>query len=1317
MAKYDKFTSLKNPERPVQVESAIRDGSGKNIENNYSKQEGYYGGMGVKEADYAKDLISTTGLTVNDDPMSFGMVGGAQKSAVGDGNATLNKLVCVDVVKNQLANTQTVSYSGDNMSVSISNGYVDAQITGSRTGFFVYNTQVGYQIDFIAGNKYLIFLDNLKYLLNNTQFRVIFYKGSTYKDVSANCDFSKPFIVFTPAQSFDSDNFVVAKTYASTTEEENGNYLKYYLRIIDLTQRYGNNDVVNAIIGTGTDAEKVARLLAFDPEILSDTSYNAGTMVPSQSAKLLSVGVNQWNEDWGNYIWNENNNGVRESSASALGCKEHIRVLPNTTYYLFCGTAFTNFYVLLYDTDKNLISYSFGSRNRTFTTPANCEYITFYSYNSYPTTYKNDICINISDPNINGKYYKSKRTPVTLPNYEGHGILKAVTDSQTGITKVVADGTELYPDGNSKKRYVLANMADLSWDGTDGNYRASVSGCAGNGGLNIIGDVRSNIYQAITPQEQYDNTKNGITLGGNGVGSAGQIRIRDTAHNTMESFLAYIANAKVTYPLATEQDVATSIFQSTFPVEQGGTLHFLDEDDNPIAGLQGSGILYAKSTNGAIQGLFNRKDVDWNPENVASITQLESKANKVVEDIEDGEVISRLARDLAPYSDDSGAFQSAPFVSQGTATGNNNPEDYVTTGEYAQLREKQGNTVAVMQLAPAISTVSWAKSEASTELSINSGVASFTVTGQGQNIYFSANRINGHKYLIKADIKTTTATTLVGIGANGAMVSGTNTVASTNWQTVWKLYEPSSTGSFFLGVIDTRASDWDEVQFRNFVFFDVTSWPADVIADLTAHPEHFPWYYNGSLAYNAGSLENSDGVKLVCTKRNLFDGTIYPNSFWNSSGDRQSTPNYDCTGKILVIPNRTIHVISTLGTLYYRIFDKDGNAINTEGSGGYTNPHSGVTIDLPPNAQYIAFNTGFRTHFDSSIHITVSLYYTPEEGGEGYNQHYDYEEPKVYDTGSETLYGVEGSRDSKAPDGTITRRRARHTFTGSETWTNYGSLYSCILTDAIKIPASQDVAAGSILSNSPFFNTVVSYNDLYNNGGTGSYAVSQSGRICISAEDYANISNLTGKTIEYELEIATTEEGTAFPENVDIDDYGMMYWLDENDNLVGIPQGAKFFYPVNYKGFLDDLYSRTDGSANEVVIQSELEVSETARDAVDEQLKAALGGILRQVLAATKSIDFANTDFVDMGDLEWQYSTSDDIFYAYYSNVKTAGKIMSTGYTTVASSTTYANMPNNSVKTSAGEQRINAKNTTYTDATTFKTAMKGQLLAYEKASS
>jgi hypothetical protein len=76
--------------------------------------------------------------------------------------------------------------------------------------------------------------------------------------------------------------------------------------------------------------------------------------------------------------------------------------------------------------------------------------------------------------------------------------------------------------------------------------------------------------------------------------------------------------------------------------------------------------------------------------------------------------------------------------------------------------------------------------------------------------------------------------------------------------------------------------------------------------------------------------------------------------------------------------------------------------------------------------------------------------------------------------------------------------------------------------------------------------------------------------------------------LEYELATPTTEQGTSFRQYAGINDYGIMYWLDENDELVSIPQGLKIQYPVNYKGFIDDAYMYTDGDATALALKDDI---------------------------------------------------------------------------------------------------------------------------------
>ena len=68
----------------------------------------------------------------------------------------------------------------------------------------------------------------------------------------------------------------------------------------------------------------------------------------------------------------------------------------------------------------------------------------------------------------------------------------------------------------------------------------------------------------------------------------------------------------------------------------------------------------------------------------------------------------------------------------------------------------------------------------------------------------------------------------------------------------------------------------------------------------------------------------------------------------------------------------------------------------------------------------------------------------------------------------------------------------------------------------------------------------------------------------------------------YELATPTTEQGTTFQSIIDIDDYGTMYWEDENNDLVEVAQGLTVFYPADYVGFIDSLSKHLNGNASSV---------------------------------------------------------------------------------------------------------------------------------------
>lgn len=107
------------------------------------------------------------------------------------------------------------------------------------------------------------------------------------------------------------------------------------------------------------------------------------------------VGVNVWDEEWELGWWNYQT-GVFTANSSFFACKSKIRVLPNTDYYWKCPTNVRE--LQYYDANGEPLgrrnSFAEGYMNTTFTTPANCYYLTFYFGGTYGNTYNNDISIN-----------------------------------------------------------------------------------------------------------------------------------------------------------------------------------------------------------------------------------------------------------------------------------------------------------------------------------------------------------------------------------------------------------------------------------------------------------------------------------------------------------------------------------------------------------------------------------------------------------------------------------------------------------------------------------------------------------------------------------------------------------------------------------------------------------------------------------------------------------------------------------------------------------------------------------------------------------
>ena len=226
------------------------------------------------------------------------------------------------------------------------------------------------------------------------------------------------------------------------------------IQLFDLTQMFGSTiadyiySLEQATAGAGVAWFK--KLFPNDYYV-----YNAGELLSVEGLQSHdTVGFNQWDEEWevGYLGYSSSNEGQPiPMQNNTIRSKNFIKVLPNTSYYFKYPIAEVH-YVWEYDENKNALGHYqlLASRNNnTFTTPSDCHYIKFACEPTYGTTYKHDICINLSDPSRNGEYEPYKKHSYPLDS----------SLTLRGIPKLDAsnnlyyDGDEYESDGTVTRKY------------------------------------------------------------------------------------------------------------------------------------------------------------------------------------------------------------------------------------------------------------------------------------------------------------------------------------------------------------------------------------------------------------------------------------------------------------------------------------------------------------------------------------------------------------------------------------------------------------------------------------------------------------------------------------------------------------------------------------------------------------------------------------------------------------------------------------------------------------------------------------------------
>ena len=357
------------------------------------------------------------------------------------------------------------------------------------------------------------------------------------------------------------------------------NNLKVGINFIDLTQMFGSTiaDYLYTL-ESGTSGSGIAKLKEWGFLQKDYYPYNSGDLQSVQTSAHVMRGFNQWDEDFALGFWNAY--GAFSSNTSGyMSNKTHIKVSPNTSYFITIGKQ-ASFYIAYYDADKNFIkreTRAYVTSTRLFTTPSNCYYICFSTYDNYGTTYLNDICINLHwDGERDGEYEPYKEHSYALDSdLELRGILKL--DAQNNL---YYDGDTYESNGTVTRKYGIIDLGTLTWTyvTSDTVFYASIP------------DKRDGLAAVRCGSRYVPGGLSGYSTSDYLIGQSSnasllkRIFISDPNYNTASAFKASLDGIYLLYELndsAVTTETADPFAQYQI-VDADGTEEYVDERTVPI---------------------------------------------------------------------------------------------------------------------------------------------------------------------------------------------------------------------------------------------------------------------------------------------------------------------------------------------------------------------------------------------------------------------------------------------------------------------------------------------------------------------------------------------------------------------------------------------------------------------------------------------------------------------------------------------------------------------------------------------------------------
>lgn len=494
-------------------------------------------------------INSRTTPLVNKTPYLF------RKTPDGSGNSCIEKLNGLSVAFNQLIQNgnfvDTSTWNPYHVTISSSDNVLTVTATDNSSN----NRQVYKMISATVGHKYLISADMKCDKSQQIYMRFGEVDSSPNKTLAANVWDNISGIVSATTASVEYNFFIKSNNNLDAGD-------KYYVKnaiCIDLTQMFGST-IADYLFNL--EAQTVGAGVQKFKEFGFDAPYypnNAGSLLSSKPVSKKVVGFNQFDEEM--ELGTINLNGELSPSTSNIRNKNYMKVLENTTYFFYNGTESSK-RVVFYDKDLNLISLrDLGSLPTQFTIPNGAYYLRFAMFGAYGTTYKHDICINISDPAKDGTYEPYSEETYNLGGDELRGILKLDANNN-----IYADGDIKTSDGNIKRKYRIVDLSQAQENlAYSSSYEAWVlNTTTDNKGKSAGNYDTPNIFDSIgTPAIYwYGDKSNALSIG-----SDGQIVIGNGSTTTKPT-------QTIIYELATPTTESSTPFDN--PQEVKVTEEFID---------------------------------------------------------------------------------------------------------------------------------------------------------------------------------------------------------------------------------------------------------------------------------------------------------------------------------------------------------------------------------------------------------------------------------------------------------------------------------------------------------------------------------------------------------------------------------------------------------------------------------------------------------------------------------------------------------------------------------------------------------------------